>query len=229
MHKLPSTIKAIVFDLDDTLYSEAQFVRSGFRSIAQRLVQPGWNVEKIFELLWQTFKNGPRDRVFNTVLKQLGQDDDPQVIAELIGLYRCHRPGLELESPVREMLKRLHKKFKLGLITDGFLPTQKLKVEALQLENIFDHIIYTEELGRQFWKPSPRAFEMMAQKLGCEHQQCVYIADNPVKDFVAPNQLGWQSVQVKRPDRVHTDLIPAADGQTQIVIKNITELATLLR
>ena len=175
-------------------------------------------------MLLRAFEADPRDRVFNTVLKQLGRTDDPQVVAELVGLYRCHRPTLRLEPRVRNALEKLRQKFKLGLITDGYLPTQQLKVEALQLENTFGHIIYTEELGREFWKPSPRPFELMAETLGCGHSQCVYIADNPAKDFVAPNQLGWFTIQLLRHDRIPRDMVPATHGQAHTKIENITEL-----
>ncbi len=226
--RLSGTVRAIVFDLDDTLYPEVQYVRSGFRVAAQRLAGSDCDAERVFDLLWQTFENGPRDRVFNTVLEQLGESDDPQVIAELVGLYRCHRPSLQLEPAVRGMLEQLHIKYKLGLITDGFLPAQKLKVETLQLDGIFDHIIYTEELGREFWKPSPKAFEMMSEAMNCSGQECVYIADNPSKDFIAPNQLGWQSVQVQRADRIHTDVATVAGGGPRIVIDDVTRLSEVL-
>ena len=221
---LTHNIQAVVFDLDDTLYPELQYVRSGFRAVAARMTQGASDEARIFDMLWRAFEAGPRDRVFNTVLKQLGRADDPQVVAELVGLYRCHRPTLQLEPQVLGAIEKLHQKFKLGLITDGYLPTQRLKVEALQLENTFDHIIYTEELGREFWKPSSRSYELMADTLGCRHPQCVYIADNSAKDFIAPNQLGWLTIQLLRPDRVLREIVPATQGQARTKIENITEL-----
>ena len=221
---LPDTIAALIFDLDDTLYPEVQYVRSGFQVIAARLADTQHNQDSIYQMLWQTFQTGPRDRVFNTVLQQLDRADEPQVIDELVGVYRCHRPRLQLESEVHTLLAKLKHNYKLGLITDGFLPTQQLKVEALSLEHFFDHIIYTEQLGRQFWKPSPKAFELMAQDLALTPAQCAYIADNPAKDFIAPNQLGWFTIQLLRPDRVHPDSIPPANGQPRIKINNLSEL-----
>ena len=221
---LTDNIQAVVFDLDDTLYPELRYVRSGFRAVAARMTQGDFDTDRIFEMLWRAFEAGPRDRVFNTVLQQLGRADDPQIVAELVGLYRCHRPTLQLEPQVLGAIEKLHQKYKLGLITDGYLPTQRLKVEALRLENTFDHIIYTEELGREFWKPSSRSYELMAETLGCLHPQCVYIADNPAKDFIAPNRLGWLTIQLLRPDRVPREMVPASDGNARITIENITEL-----
>jgi len=221
---LPDTIAALIFDLDDTLYPELQYVRSGFQVVAARLADDQHDRDTIGKMLWQTFQTGPRDRVFNTVLQQLNRADEPQVIDELVGVYRCHRPQLQLEFEVQALLAKLKRNYKLGLITDGFLPTQQLKVEALSLEHFFDHIIYTEQLGRQFWKPSPKAFELMAQTLDLNHSQCAYIADNPAKDFIAPNQLGWHTIQLLRPDRVHADTVPPAGGQPQQTINDLNEL-----
>ena len=229
MEKLTEPVDAIVFDLDDTLYPESQYVGSGFAAVAGRLVSSDRDAKEILEMLWSAFEQGPRNRVFNTVLRQLGRADDEQVIAELVGVYRCHRPSLELEPAVEQLLTDLRKKYKLGLITDGFLPTQKLKVEALRLEQSFDHIIYTEELGRNFWKPSQRAFEIMAQMLSCEHGRCVYVADNPEKDFLAPNQLHWQTVQVERLERVHNPPPVEGDYKPQFIINQLSELLQLLQ
>jgi len=228
MNKLTGTVKAIVFDLDDTLYPEIQYVRSGFRVVAGKLTRPGCDIGQVFDLLWNTFENGPRNRVFNEVLSRLDMKDDPQIIAELVGIYRCHRPNLQLEPDVRNMLEKLRRQYQLGLITDGFLPTQKLKVEALRLQNTFDEIIYTEELGREFWKPSPVAFENISAALNCPAEYCLYIADNPTKDFIAPNQLDWHTVQVTFPGQVHAHL-PAADkGQPQVTINETKTLLSIL-
>jgi len=114
------------------------------------------------------------------------------------------------------------------LITDGFLPGQKLKVRALGIEKYFKCIVYTEELGREFWKPSPRGFETILEKLKEKAEMCVYVADNEKKDFIAPNKLGIRTIQLIRPVRLHTKESPNSDGKAEFVIKKITELAGLL-
>ncbi len=222
--QIPQSVKAIIFDMDDTLYSELDYVRSGYRAIASRLARPDWPAERIYDLMWHTFENGPRDRVFNIVLEKLGEADNPQVIAELVGQYRCHRPTLQLADSVKQLLSDLKPRYNLGLITDGFLPAQRLKIEALGIVENFDRIICTEELGREFWKPSTRAYKMMEQAFGVSGSQCMYIADNPGKDFVAPNKLNWHTIQVIRPDRVHSDRATALNGAAEAVIQDITDL-----
>ena len=246
------SVRAVVFDLDDTLYSELDYVRSGFRAVAAVLASDGdaaWpgdaNLEgpgensgnngeerhdagSVFELLWSAFQGTQRGRVFNTVLKQLGRDDDAESVSALVTAYRCHRPSLQMGGSVRDMLTRLRGRYKLGLLTDGFMPAQQLKVESLGLTDAFDEIVYTEELGREFWKPSPRPFELISERLGCAASECVYVADNPTKDFIAPNELGWQTVQFKPADGVYRRAQCPIGGQAQVVIGNILELEDLL-
>jgi putative hydrolase of the HAD superfamily len=221
-------ISAVLFDLDDTLYPERDYVRSGFQAIAKHLADSQKDVDSLYSLLEQAFEQGPRDKVFNTVLKLWGRHDSEQVIRELVNIYRNHLPNLKLDQQVSAILSRLKQQFKLGLLSDGFLPAQKLKVQALQLQDSFDHIIYTEELGRDFWKPSPQAFIIMSDTLAVPPPQCVYVADNPAKDFVAPNQLGWQTVQLKQNFQIHTDNETAPTGQAQKIIYHLGELQNLV-
>jgi len=228
MNTLPADIQALVFDLDDTLYPEIHYVRSGFRTIATRLAAPERDADSIFNLLIQAFETGPRDRVFNNVLRKLGQNDDPQLIAELVRLYRTHRPALQLDNSTRRLLAALKKTYTLGLLTDGYLPAQPLKVEALQLQKYIPHILYTEELGRQFWKPSPVPFEKMTQRLCCLPAQTVYIADNPPKAVLAPLPHGWFPGRHPPPGQLHQNLIPTPDSQPHITISSLTDLPSLL-
>ena len=218
------TIRAVVFDLDDTLYPEVEYVQSGYRVIAATLAGGKWDPNRIYDLLWQEFERGDRRRVFNTVLQHIGREDSPEKITRLIELYRQHRPELTLDRQVRDILEILKSQFKLGLLTDGFLPAQKLKVQALGLESYFDSIIYTEELGREYWKPATKAFELMSRALGCEPQHCAYVADNPGKDFIAPDQLGWQSIQLKCDWQIHKDKTTPPGGQAQTSIQNLNTL-----
>ncbi len=221
-------IEAVIFDLDDTLYSEVQYVRSGLRAVAAKLAGPDYSADDVFVLMWRLFETGPRNRIFNETLRQLGRADSPQLIGELVAMYRCHRPVLSLEGKMKSFLNDLKARYKMGLLTDGFLPAQQLKVAALDIAGFFDAIIYTEELGREYWKPHPRAFEQMAQRLACAPQTCVYIADNPAKDFIAPRRLGWQTIQFIRPDSVHTSAAAAPDAAAPKTAYDLASLRSLL-
>ena len=114
------------------------------------------------------------------------------------------------------------------MLTDGFLPAQKLKVQALGIEKFFRCIIYTEELGRDCWKPSPTGFEKILHTLEVKPENSVYIADNEKKDFIAPNKLGFFTIKLIRPASLHNVACPETDAAAQYKIQKINQLPTLL-
>jgi len=223
-------ITIVVFDLDDTLYDELDYCRSGFKAVAESLsnLVDVLSPEDIFDSLWQQLTAGNRTKTFNAALDDLGISYDDEIIQKLIKAYRNHLPKISLPADSRDVLQQLSGKYTLALLTDGFLPAQQLKVQALKIEKYFKCIIYTEQLGRQCWKPSSAGFEKLMQKLNAEPQDIAYVADNQVKDFIAPNKLGFSTIQIIRPARIHTSTSEAPDAAAQYIIRKISQLPPLL-
>ena len=223
-------ITTVVFDLDDTLYDEIDYCRSGFASVAEFLANlPGTpSSEHIFDVFWTEFTAGNRTETFNTSLERLGITVETKLIDDLVKVYRNHVPKITLPADSREVLEQLSGKYTLAMLTDGFLPGQRLKIQALGIEGYFKCIIYTEELGRECWKPSPAGFEKLIRLLDVKPQNIAYVADNEKKDFIAPNKLGFLTVQLIRPARIHTDSHPETGAAAQYVIHRISRLPLLL-
>ena len=199
-------ITTVVFDLDDTLYDEIDYCRSGFDAVADVICHRfahEYCPEVVFDTLWTVFSTDHRHQVFNLTLEKLAIPHTAQTIRDLVRIYRNHQPNIRLSTESRECLKALSRKYTLGVLTDGFLPAQRLKVRALKIEKYFSAIVYTEQLGRSAWKPSPMGFNRLSERLEAHPEQMVYIADNPAKDFIAPNRLGWHTIRIKRPSRLH--------------------------
>ncbi|MCJ7544550.1 MAG: HAD family hydrolase, partial [Phycisphaerae bacterium] len=150
-------------------------------------------------------------------------------IAELVEVYRNHAPAITPYSGIPELLGLLRVRFRLALLTDGYLPAQQLKLDSLKLERFFDQVLFTELLGRESWKPSLAGFQAMARKLDVPAQACAYVADNPAKDFVAPNRLGWRSIQYLRPGQIHAAKPAPPDGAPQTVVRAADGLLAALR
>lgn len=235
-------ITTVVFDLDDTLYDEIEYCKSGFAFVAEFLAKlpeprpssmgegeaPYAETRRISAVLWEQFTAGNRKKTFNTALEKLRMDYDDKLIGELIKVYRNHNPKITLPQDSRDVLCELSTKYTLALLTDGFLPGQELKVRALGIEKYFKLIVYTEQLGREFWKPSLAGFEKIMQTLGAKPENMAYIADNEKKDFIAPNKLGFLSIQLIRPARIHTDSSAEPDAAAQHTIGQISQLPGLL-
>ncbi len=223
-------ITTIVFDLDDTLYDEIEYCRSGLASVAEFLAKlPDLpTAERIFGAFWKQFTAGNRTKVFNAALEQLGIAYDSGFIQELVKAYRSHVPKITLPRDSRDVLGQLGGKYTLALLTDGFLPAQQLKVRVLGIERYFKCIIYTEQLGREFWKPSPAGFEKLIENLNVKPETAVYVANDEKKDFIAPNNLGFLTVQIIRPGRIHTESSEESGAAARYIIHKISQLPALL-
>jgi putative hydrolase of the HAD superfamily len=223
-------ITTVVFDLDDTLYDEIEYCKSGFAAVAEFIVDQSGTpaAERVFAALWGQFTTGNRTRTFNAALDELNISYDDERVGELVNVYRNHVPRITLPQDSRDVLCELSAKYTLALLTDGFLPAQQLKVQALGIEKYFASIVYTEQLGRECWKPSPAGFEKIMQTLNAKPENMVYIADNEEKDFIAPNKLGFSTVQLIRPARIHTSISRESGVAARYRIHQISQLPAFL-
>ncbi|MEQ2464771.1 HAD-IA family hydrolase [Niallia hominis] len=217
-------IKAIIFDLDDTLTSEKKYIESGYSHIAMFLSNRyNKDATELYELLIELFRNSPRD-VFNRLLDTIGIRYTQKNIIELVEEYRNHLPNIKYYSdvlPCVELLKK--KKVKLGIITDGYANSQRKKLNSLNAIELFDEIIVTDELGREYWKPHPKAFEIMKEKMNVEFNEMVYIGDNPEKDFYISNIHPIKTIRINR-NGVHSNKSYLDNIQEKYSINDLNEI-----
>lgn len=238
-------IRAVVFDLDDTLYAERDYAFSGFAAVARAFADRLGGTGRTEADLRRIFDSDHRSRVFNVLVAERGLGDDAPLVARMVEVYRAHRPQISLHPDAEAGLSRLRSSHRLGLITDGLAAVQWAKIDALHLRPRLDEIIVTSELvsasgppaqaglsasaaAMEFAKPHPRAFELMAERLQVNPRECVYVADNPAKDFVAPNALGWRTVRVRRGDGIYRDVPAAPGGQPRHCVGTLDALDPLL-
>jgi carbamoyl-phosphate synthase large subunit len=224
--------RAVLFDLDNTLYPEEQFVIGGFRAAAQCLAtHVGLDAAALLEQMLQILHAEGRGRVFDTVLRTL-EIDSSTWLPVLLHEYRSHRPVLSLFPETGGILRVLKdRELPLGLVTDGLASTQRRKIAALGLEAYMDAIVCTGELGRGCSKPSPIPFKVALTLLDVAPEDAAYIADNVTKDFAGPNQLGMKSVQVCSPGLIGVRAkAPLNDSSflPQMKAESLTEALTLL-
>lgn len=191
-------LKAIIFDLDDTLYGEKKYVRSGYHAVAGILPQ----VVDCEGKLWRAFEEGKS--AFDEVLKNEGIYTD-ELKQKCLQTYRFQVPEIHLYDGVADMLVQLRAVgYKLGIITDGRPEGQKAKIEALGIEKYVDYIIITDEIGGiEYRKPNDTAFRMMKENLDVEYSEMCYVGDNIKKDFIAPEKLGMRCIWFRNKDGLY--------------------------
>jgi putative hydrolase of the HAD superfamily len=191
-------IRALVFDLDDTLYPEKDFVTSGYRAVAQHVAKSyGCSFDRAFATMMTALNTLGRQRVFPALLVQFSDASIP--LAELVAVYRQHSPKIRLFPGYRGLLREFARHYRLGVITDGLPAVQEQKVRALGLENVMEKIIYTWEFGSAREKPHPLPFSIMLESLDADPESALFIGDNPDKDCKGAHGAGMKCAQVQHP------------------------------
>lgn len=215
--------EVLVFDLDDTLYPEVDFIFSGFETV-DGWVTDRFGVDGFAEHARREFDAGQRGRIFNSVMAKMGLPDSQDFIDEMVDMYQNHRPKVTLYPDAQWALDHFFSKMPLGLISDGYLNTQENKLAALGICQRFAKIVLTDSLGRDFWKPSPKPYQEMERAFGPEPHCFTYIADNPLKDFIAPRLLGWKTIRVVRENGVYSDQIVEQDQDAERLITSLRDI-----
>ncbi|MDE6339520.1 MAG: HAD family hydrolase [Muribaculaceae bacterium] len=214
----PTMSDVVIFDLDDTLYEEFDFMKSAFHAIA---VQLGCN-SLSSEMMDIWFKG---DNVFETIIQEYNLSYS---VEELLDIYRNHLPQISLNHQAIEVLDWLKKKnCILGIITDGRSLTQRNKIKALTLDDWIPHdnIIISDEFGSA--KPDVRNYRFFMDKF--PRTNYVYVGDNPAKDFITPNELGWRTIGIKnRGKNIHRQITKEKVYEPKVWVENISVIKTIL-
>lgn len=174
--------KFVVFDLDDTLYAEIDFLKSAYFEIANILDTT--NSKLLYQRMLALYSDG------KNVFEILSDEYSSYSLELLLKLYRNHIPNINLKKNASEILYLfIAKGYKLGLLTDGRSITQRNKIKQLSIETLFNIIVISEEFGSE--KPSIDNYKAFMRDNDCDF---CYVADNPQKDFISPNKLGWKTV-----------------------------------
>ena len=208
----------IVFDLDDTLYKEIDFLMSGYQAIVKMI---GGN-EATYKKMLDWYHN--KENTFENLIDEYKLDLS---IFKLVKIYRNHVPNISLSQDTRNTLSWIKdSKFITGLMTDGYSDTQRKKIEALGLESYFDKIIISEEFGSE--KPDRKNY--ISFENDYPSRNYIYVGDNFNKDFITPNKLKWQTFGVLDDGRnIHKQILSLPkDNLPKVTISKISEIINYL-
>jgi putative hydrolase of the HAD superfamily len=197
-------LKAVVFDLDDTLYSERTYVESGMGVVGRHLAELlGEPKEVLVQEMLSLLDTHGRGRVFDRLLARRGSHD-AQLVARLVDVYRQHTPEIRLERSAPEVLARLREiGLKLGVLTDGLCVMQRNKLAALGVLNLIDAAICTDELGGPaYWKPNPIGFQKLLDALHVRADEALFVGNDPNKDMTGAQAVGMLAAQLAPADAV---------------------------
>lgn len=177
-----------VFDLDDTLYCERDYTRSALH-FAGTLIDDLYDRQRSGAVLLRALDESqpnPLNRLWTEAKLPIS------ALASIIGAMQAHKPTITLRPGAADILNQLRESgLGFAVVTDGRSVTQRAKLSALQCLDA-DFISISEEVGLA--KTDLARFEEIERRFP-EMSYC-YVADNPTKDFISPNQLGWHTVML---------------------------------
>jgi putative hydrolase of the HAD superfamily len=227
--KIDREIKAIIFDLDNVLYDERLYIFNAYKEIADYLSKKfRLNEKEIYNRLVNNFqkKTSVYPKLFNNLLEDYFGKYDEDLLKNILSIYSSIKPKIRLYDGTREILLKLKKKYKLGLLTNGRIETQKNKVKLLDIKNFFDAIVYARKFGKEQEKPSTIPYKALLKNLNISSKNTLSIEDNPYTDFKGAKKLGILTTRVLTGEfkNINSD----KKYQPDFTIKNLKELFKLL-
>jgi putative hydrolase of the HAD superfamily len=218
----------VVFDLDDTLILEKDYVRSGLKAVDQWLSE-SYAKKYFYEKAWSYFLAGEVKIIDKAIIDLFDSADCDcnALIGKAVLVYRTHLPKISLLRDARILLQLLSKTTRLALITDGRSVAQWNKINVTCLSGVFQKIIVTGDQGELFFKPNPWAYQQVMKEFS-EGTEFIYIGDNPKKDFDFPGKNpSWRtSIRVRRKEGLYTNV----DTPNDVVeIKSLYEIIVVLK
>lgn len=215
--------RAVCFDLDDTLFDHRGAARAGVRrflgdlnvEVTDSVLGAWFRAEDTQYERWRSgaisFPEQRRERL-RIVLPPLGVTlpaDDAGLDALFDDYLAGYRHAWRVFPDVVPLLRTLRERgYRIGLLTNGSEAQQLEKLARTGLDAAFDAVCISEQIGVQ--KPDPRAFTLLAERLGVDPQACVFVGDDPDKDVRGARRAGMRAVLVDRAD-------PAAPNLAAVV------------
>ena len=197
-------LKAILFDIDDTLFNRARAQRKWAYLMMQEFREVFKGIERkiIVDALLKSDRIGTEEfnrthsrdaaRIgrFKIFLKLLGLRDASA--EKITALYVESYP--KINAPMkgaRSVIKSPVNRFQLGVVSNGFRDVQYQKLKALGIKDLFNCIVLSSEVG--IWKPDPRIFWRATSLLERQPGECMYVGDSYDGDVLGAKKAGMQT------------------------------------
>lgn len=186
--------RAILFDLDDTLYPYGAFLRSGFRVVSRHLAeQHGIPAREVFRTLGQALRTN-RGRELQTLCARFALPEAS--VLPLRGMIRDHSPRLSLAPDTVRVLRELRDSWRLGVLTNGTPEIQRRKITALGLDALVDEVFCAVECGDAGGKPTPVVFLTALSQLDADPEQSVFVGNDPRVDIDGAARVGMHTIHI---------------------------------
>ncbi len=232
-----SRLRAIFFDIDDTLYSTYEFSEMARDAALEAMIKLGVRMSKErlrdeLEEIVEEFSSN-YEHHFDKLLLRIprryfkGLNHAVLVASAVVAYHDTKFRHLRPYEDVLEVLKLLYNtELVLGVITDGVTLKQAEKLVRLRVLPYLapNAIFISDQIG--IGKPNTKLFLRACSDLNLRPVECMYIGDNPTNDIDPPNRLGMVTVRNMRSGRY---LHVKGETEPDYEIHNFWDLLDILR
>jgi len=215
-------IKAIIFDLDNTLVDFMAMKEAAIEAAALAMIDAGLKMPKkeVKEKIYEIYEvEGIEDqKVLDKFLtRALGMIDYRIHAAGIIGYRRAREAALVLYPHVNLVLMELMKRgIKLAVLSDAPRLQAWLRLCQLNLQHTFDIVITFEDTNKR--KPAPEPFQLALTKLGVAPENTIMVGDWAERDIYGAKLLKMKTVFARYGDRFGTEH-SGADYEVEDIIE----------
>lgn len=196
--------KFVFFDLDNTLLNhdlaESAAQNDLYESTPElrEVSLDDWLItyKSINHNLWLQYQEGEIDRYQlqhlrfhdSMVQLELPADRSEEIGRDYMEFYRNHWSWVD---GAREALEEVVEKYPVGIVTNGFLETQQMKIDKMGLEQYTNLFVITEEIG--VMKPHQKVFDVATERAGVDRESILYVGDSYSSDIIGGRNAGWNT------------------------------------
>lgn len=199
-------IKAIIFDLDNTLIDRQRVFKEMLDRKFHQLFEDETLIQEMIKDIIEWDNNGTVERI--VVFKKWAEKYNvTKISAEQLDKEWSDESGSVafLYDDVRETLTELKKKYKIAVLSNGNKTSQRRKLSTIDIYDLLDYSLISGEFT--YRKPDKEIFEYTAKQLGLETNECVYVGDNYKIDVLGSKNAGMLPVFISRNNEVHEDVL----------------------
>lgn len=208
LHREPPLIRAIVFDLDNTLTDFMKMKEASIEAAIDGMIDAGFRIprEELRTRIDTLYRELGLEsqRVFDELLQREFGEVDPRILAAgIVGYRRARESALVTYPHVHLTLHELVKRgIRLGVVSDAPQLQVWLRLCYLQLHHVFDAVVTFDDTGER--KPSPAPFREVLRRLDTEPADSMMVGDWAERDMVGGRALGMRTVFARYGDTFGT-------------------------
>ena len=191
-------IKAVIFDLDNTLVDFSRLKKEAIRGAVKGMLEAGMEADEnfVYDRIFEIYedKGWEYQTVFNDVIEEINGELNYKYLAAAITAYKIARESALVPYPgvYASLIALIKRGVKLAVVSDAPGREAWLRLYKLNFHHLFDVVVTHSDTGE--FKPSPKPFRFALEKLGVEPENSIMVGDWAERDMLGAKNIGMKTV-----------------------------------